>query len=686
MCTQLSSKEFPPAFEKVAEDNLQKDTYAGEKGSDTRAATTKRNIVTPTAATTKKRKRGSSRRYYFDSVRPDDVPSTFALTKKKAPTPVVATRPDKRARRADHRVDHKGTSRDQRVPTSRQENPEEILKNSNSNKNIDNEQIMPDEVLSVTASLPSPIIGPNTSNAQKTSIKKRKGAAAKKKGFTALHSSKIHKGTTHDQPRSSPTATEGSAPKELRALQSNLRAGAYWLDIHETRAARRQSEARVAREAEEREKEVARLREIKMARQSHQKTKTVKKALEVESDSDLDPLGRREDEEQELDQDSGSGSDSNISTETQVHGDYDDDDEDSNSDSDSKDTKTEDDEVISKKHRHGGPTTEWWNQEWMKSFRLLVAYQKKHKNPTLTKVHMKGLGRLGNWIVHQRTKYRKGILEKERIKLLESIGFEWKMREHFDWMEMYRLLVKHKGKHKTFANAPKPEPQLGSWMHWQRQRYKSGRMEQDRIDLLESVGFELRVRERIDWMKMYKRLVAHKKKYGTTQVPFNKNSRNNKYYRNQDYKQFACWVQRQRTTCKREDRVKLLNKIGFDWQLRVTHDWETMFSRLLAYKEKHGTTYIPESYQADPELAKWVKKQRHRCTNQDRIDRFNEIGFVWDVREYRQKMGLDKLKHLPRQCGASDASHISIYSSAFVDDSVASPVAPETIVAKIKYM
>ena len=32
---------------------------------------------------------------------------------------------------------------------------------------------------------------------------------------------------------------------------------------------------------------------------------------------------------------------------------------------------------------------------------------------------------LGNWCIHRRQEYKKSKLSKERIKLLESIGFKW---------------------------------------------------------------------------------------------------------------------------------------------------------------------------------------------------------------------------------------------------------------------
>ena len=119
---------------------------------------------------------------------------------------------------------------------------------------------------------------------------------------------------------------------------------------------------------------------------------------------------------------------------------------------------------------------------------------------------------------------------------------------------------------------------------------------------------------------MYQSLLTYKKKYGTTCVP-------------QKYKsdlQLGNWVNKQRTCCKKKDRIDLLNDIGFVW--KASTDWEIMYERLLTYKEKHGTNRVPRGYKADPKLGIWVKAQRQFCKEKDRVDLLNDIGFVWNPR------------------------------------------------------
>ena len=92
----------------------------------------------------------------------------------------------------------------------------------------------------------------------------------------------------------------------------------------------------------------------------------------------------------------------------------------------------------------------------------------------------------------------------------------------------------------------------------------------------------------------------------------------------------------QRQLCNEKGRVDLLNKIGFEWQLIETSDWEVMYQRPLTYKKKHGTTVDPRGYEADPKLANWVSAQRQFCKEKDRIAILNAIGFVRVATERKQ--------------------------------------------------
>ena len=190
--------------------------------------------------------------------------------------------------------------------------------------------------------------------------------------------------------------------------------------------------------------------------------------------------------------------------------------------------------------------------DWTEMYNHLVIYSKKHNTVNVPK----GASKLGHWVQWQRRQYKNGKLPKERVTRLESIGFVWKIREastKIDWHNMYDRLVDYKNKFGT-TRVPqlyKDDPGLGKWVHRQRCRCK----EKHRVDLLNEIGFEWLSLLEIDWMKMYNRLVAYKKKFHNTRVP--------RAY--EEDPKLGIWVLNQRTYCKEKHRVALLNNIGFEW-------------------------------------------------------------------------------------------------------------------------
>ena len=78
------------------------------------------------------------------------------------------------------------------------------------------------------------------------------------------------------------------------------------------------------------------------------------------------------------------------------------------------------------------------------------------------------------------------------------------------------------------------------------------------------------------------------------------------------------------------ERINRLNGIDFVWKVRTQVPWIDSYHRLVAYKEKHGTTVVPFKNPDDPSLGHWVSKQRAECKKEDWVQLLNDIEFVWD--------------------------------------------------------
>jgi hypothetical protein len=80
-----------------------------------------------------------------------------------------------------------------------------------------------------------------------------------------------------------------------------------------------------------------------------------------------------------------------------------------------------------------------------------------------------------------------------------------------------------------------------------------------------------------------------------------------------DDPKLATWVSVQRGARSRgtlsEDRIERLNEIGFVWDPNVSF-WEEMFAALIEYKEVYGHCRVPKTWSENPKLADWVIRQR----------------------------------------------------------------------------
>ena len=138
--------------------------------------------------------------------------------------------------------------------------------------------------------------------------------------------------------------------------------------------------------------------------------------------------------------------------------------------------------------------------EWTEMYNRLLQYKKQHhgslKVPASRK-HSNKHRELSCWIKTQKIRFNANKLSDERKKLLESIGFDWRLSkkcQHLDrnaWMEMYQRLRAYKEKHKS-TRVPlhfKADPKLACWVNSQRSRC----CKKERVDLLNDIGFEWKI-------------------------------------------------------------------------------------------------------------------------------------------------------------------------------------------------
>ena len=78
--------------------------------------------------------------------------------------------------------------------------------------------------------------------------------------------------------------------------------------------------------------------------------------------------------------------------------------------------------------------------------------------------------------------------KKIRILVLESMGFLWSERES-QWQRMFNRLEAYLYQHGTLDVDRDQSPILWAWVDQQRKNYQKGKVPEERIALLEAIGF-----------------------------------------------------------------------------------------------------------------------------------------------------------------------------------------------------
>jgi superfamily II DNA or RNA helicase len=274
--------------------------------------------------------------------------------------------------------------------------------------------------------------------------------------------------------------------------------------------------------------------------------------------------------------------------------------------------------------------------QWREMFERLKEYHAANGDADVP-FRWKNDLKLAAWVSHQRERRKRETLSDEEIKLLDSLGFTWKSRDVGTWEDRLAEVAAFKAKHghcEMPMNMP-DNPKLGRFVNNMRTQRNSGRLSADRIAKLDALGFAWGSSSREEvagaginraWKKRFDELLQYRNAHGNCDVP-------NEWCENP---QLGHWVNHQRGFYKRgklhPERQRRLDEIGFDWHSDSRlEEWATRFAQLKAYKDRFGNCRVPVKWQENPQLGKWVAKQRHELKkgrlSPEKVQMLHEIGF-----------------------------------------------------------
>ena len=219
----------------------------------------------------------------------------------------------------------------------------------------------------------------------------------------------------------------------------------------------------------------------------------------------------------------------------------------------------------------------------------------------------------GNWLYNQRKAYKNGKLSKDRIKKLDSLG-EWHSPNDTKWEENYEIVKKFKEEKGRF---PTQKESGGQWLNTQKTAYKKGKLSEDRIKKLDSLG---------DWNPAQGKTHDDMWKENFEKVKKFKKENNNSFPP-QSTKE-GQWLINQRRAYKNEklseDRIKKLDSLG-NWHSLNDTKWDENYEIIKKFKEENKR-FPTKSEPGGQWLINQRKVYKKGKLSEDRIKKLDSLG------------------------------------------------------------
>jgi superfamily II DNA or RNA helicase len=278
------------------------------------------------------------------------------------------------------------------------------------------------------------------------------------------------------------------------------------------------------------------------------------------------------------------------------------------------------------------PRDEHWNEH----FAALTLFKRREGHCNVPQKHTENGLKLGTWVSAQRGK--KKDLTNAQILALESVGFSWDPHAEI-WTEHFEALscFKKREGHCLVANKHRENGlKLGHWVNTQRTKKK--RLDHDKIDRLNSIGFCWNAREN-QWEKYFELLNKFSDREGHVRVPPGHLEGGLK---------LGEWVGRQRSA-KHEipaRKIERLDELNFCWDPHE-ENWQRFYDALSRFYLENGHTNVGRNKIVEGlRLGDWVKRQRSEKSELSvtRTRLLDSIDFCWDPTNEQWERGLRTLK------------------------------------------
>ena len=277
---------------------------------------------------------------------------------------------------------------------------------------------------------------------------------------------------------------------------------------------------------------------------------------------------------------------------------------------------------------------------WETRYALAKAYYDAHGNLDMPGNYVTDGIWLGKWLNEQQQIYqgkRKGKkLTTAQIEQLNRIGMSWEHRNTDVWESHYREAKQYFEEHGDLLvptdYIETDGKNLNRWLLTQRKYRSQGKLAQEQIDRLSSIGMVWKFDD--PWETGFAHAKSYYEEHGNLLVQGT--------YVCPDGYALGGWILNQRANYAKPDKYrkvsptqkKRLDEIGMVWSA-VAERWEAAYALAEEYWKEHGDLCVPTKYKAPNGYAldEWVRSQREKkaagTLTQEQIERLDAIGMDW---------------------------------------------------------
>ena len=255
--------------------------------------------------------------------------------------------------------------------------------------------------------------------------------------------------------------------------------------------------------------------------------------------------------------------------------------------------------------------------------------------------------RIGKW--HRMISDLTAFREEKGHSLITAKDVE----EDERWAQLYRWTTSVRRNYGHQVLESRPRRTSASHMNTKRHKLPRGKLRQlQRLEFCWDV-------QSLSWERRYNQLLLFYTEHGHSRVPANYPNGLGVFVRNcrREYRRFEEGEPSTLTV----DRLNKLFAVDFVWAKSREESWENRYLELQEFYREHGHSNVPEHYPGNPSLGSWCMNQRtyysRRCLGEmtslteERIHLLEDVGFVWNYRQYKFDQTLNRLSNFYQEHG-----------------------------------